>query len=285
MTAPRLRARRLLALLLGLLWVGPAFAEGGRPAILDQAGLEQKLDEQVPLGLHFRDESGSDVELGRYFRDKPVILSLVYYECPMLCTLVLNGLVSSLRTMSLDVGRDFDVVTVSFDARETPELAAKKKQTYLEQYRRPGAADGWHFLTGDQASIDALAQSVGFQFAFDEKSQQFAHAAGIIVLTPQGRVSRYFYGVEYAPRDLRLGLVEASQNKIGSLVDQILLFCFHYDPLTGRYSALSLNIVRAGGALTVLALVAFIALMLRRDRRAGVFVPASPQPPTPSPHS
>ena len=278
-----------------------ALAQGKRPEILDRVGLEQRLDQEIPLGLHFRDEAGRDVELRQYFGERPVLLNLVYYECPMLCTLVLNGVVSALRAMSLDVGRDFEVVTLSFDARDTPELAAKKKRTYLDEYRRPGAEAGWHFLTGDDASIAALAESVGFRFAFDDRTQQFAHAAGIMVLTPQGRISRYFYGVEFAPRDLRLALVEASQNRIGSLVDQVLLFCFHYDPLTGRYSSLTMDAVRIGGVVTVLGLGGFIVVMLRREKKgtrplglgAGSEAPTrtsatpqsltSPQPPTPSP--
>jgi len=291
------RALSIAVLTLALGVCPPALSQSQRPQILDQVGLDQRLDAQVPLDLRFRDESGAEVELRQYFRGKPVIVNLVYYECPMLCTLVLNGLVSSLRAMSLDVGSDFEIVTVSFDAREKTELAARKKQTYLDEYRRPGAEAGWHFLTGDEASIRGLADAVGFRFAYDDATQQFAHAAGIVVLTPQGRVARYFYGVEYAPRDLRLALVEASENRIGSLVDQVLLFCFHYDPLTGRYSALTMNAIRLGGVLTVLALAAVIAVLLRRERAGAVGwglgagkstlpprVPANPQPPAPGPH-
>jgi protein SCO1/2 len=259
-------ARLTMAVMWVVLGTGAAAAQQGMPEILQRTGIDQRLDEQVPLDLTFRDEAGSAVQLRSYFGDKPVILSLVYYECPMLCTLVLNGLVSSLRTMSLDVGRDFEVVTLSFDARETPELAAAKMATYLEQYRRPGAAEGWHFLTGEAAAIEALARAVGFRWEWDEQTQQFAHAAGLVVLTPEGRVSRYFYGVEYPPRDLRLGLVEASENRIGTIVDAVLLYCFHWDPLTGRYSRLTMNAVRAGGIVTVLAMAGFILGMLRRDR-------------------
>jgi len=256
-----------LALILALsLGVSPALAQDGRPEILQRAGIDQKLDAQIPLDLTFRDESGAPVQLKSIFGSKPVIVSLVYYECPMLCTIVLNGMVSAMRAMSIDVGTDFEVLTVSFDPKETPELAAAKKATYLEQYRRPSAARGWHFLTGDEASIRALADAVGFNFEWDERMQQYAHAAGIVIATPQGRVSRYFYGVEYSPRDLRLSLVEASQNRIGSLVDAILLYCFHWDPLTGRYSQLTMNAIRTGGAVTVLAIAVGIFLMLRRER-------------------
>jgi protein SCO1/2 len=181
--------------------------------------------------------------------------------------LVLNGLVSSLRTLSFDVGEQFDIVTVSFDPNDTPELAASKKATYLAEYRRAGAAAGWHFLTGDAATVEALAQSVGFRYRYDPAIKQFAHAAAIMILTPRGRIARYFYGVEYAPRDVRFGLIEAAENRIGTPVDQLLLYCFRYDPHTGTYSAVILNIVRLGGALTVLALLAFMLVGWRRDWR------------------
>jgi len=206
-----------------------------------------------------------------------VLLVPAYYECPMLCTIVLNGVVSALRALPFDVGKEFRVVTFSFNPRETSELAAAKKTTYLEDYRRPGAAAGWHFLTGDEPSIAALTQAIGFRYAWDEASKQYAHASGIVVLTPAGRISHYFFGVEFAPRDLRLALVEASGEHIGSLVDQLLLFCFHYDPATGRYSRVALNAVRAGGVLTLAVLVAFVVLMLRRDAKRA-------RDPAPLPH-
>jgi protein SCO1/2 len=240
------------------------------PAQLQGIGIDQKLDSQVPLDLAFRDETGQPVKLERYFRSgRPVILTLVYYECPMLCTLVLNGLVSALRALSFDAGEQFEIITVSFDPNETPQLAAAKKEAYLAEYRRPGAAEGWHFLTGDAAAIEGLSRSVGFRFRYDQEIQQFAHAAAIMVLTPGGRVARYFYGVEYAPRDLRLGLIEAAENRIGSAVDQLLLYCFRYDPHTGKYSAAILNIVRLGGVLTVLSLAGFVLAAVRRDRPAS----------------
>lgn len=255
-------------LALALLAARPVAAEV--PRGLEDVGIDQRLNEKVPLDLHFRDETGSDVRLGSYFGDKPVILALVYYQCPMLCTLVLNGLVSSLRALSLDAGKDFQVVVVSFDPTETPDLAAAKKATYLEEYRREGAEKGWHFLTGDEKAIRRLTQAVGFRYHYDPTIDQFAHATAITVLTPRGVIARYFYGVEYAPRDVRLGLVEAAHETIGSPVDQLLLFCFHYDVTTGRYSAAVLNLIRLGGVITLLALGGFIFLSRRRDVGAPV---------------
>jgi len=262
------RVRRILVVTLAVLaYAGVADAQDDRPAALRNVTIEQRLNEQVPLDLTFRDETGQPVRLGQYFGQKPVILSLVYYECPMLCTLVLNGLTAALDVLSFNVGREFDVVTVSFSPTETPDLAAAKKRTYLQRYGRPNAEAGWHFLTGDASAITALTQAVGFQYTYDPKLKQYAHAAAIMVLTPQGRIARYFFGVEYAPKDLRLGLVEASHNRIGSLVDQLLLFCYHYDPAAGRYSAVAINIIRAGGVVTVSALATFMIVMFRRDAR------------------
>ncbi|MGH7601733.1 MAG: SCO family protein, partial [bacterium] len=205
------------------------------PPMLREVGIDQKLGTSLPLELAFRDESGQLVPLQQYFGDKPVVLSFVYYECPMLCTQVLNGLLESLKTLSFDVGNQFEVATVSFDPRETSALAAAKKEIYLKQYGRAGAEQGWHFLTGDTASIRRLTQAAGFRYKYDPVTDQFAHASGIMVITPQGKIARYFYGIEYPARDLRLALVEASENKIGSLVDQVLLYCFHYDPSIGKY--------------------------------------------------
>jgi protein SCO1/2 len=248
------------------------------PPQLEDVGIDQKLDAQVPLDLTFRDEAGESVKLDEYFhRGKPVILTLVYYECPMLCTLVLNGLVSALRTLSFDIGKQFEVVTVSFNPQESPQLAAKKKETYLQEYRRPGAENGWHFLTGEGAAVESLARSVGFRYRYDPTIRQFAHGAAIMVLTPKGRVARYFYGVEYAPRDLRLGLIEAAEERIGNRVDQLLLYCFHYDPATGKYSAAVLNIVRLAGVATVVALLGFI-LMNGRGRRPRQRREVAPNP-------
>jgi protein SCO1/2 len=245
----------------------PACADAQLPKSLQGVGFDQRLDAQVPLDLSFRDESGRTVQLGDCFGDRPVILVLAYYRCPMLCTQVLNGLVRALLEVPLDVGRDFNVVTVSFDPRETPELAAAKKKSYLERYGGPGAEAGWHFLTGEQEPISRLTQAVGFRYTYDPVNDQFAHASGIMVLTPQGKVSRYFYDISYSPRDLRLGLVEASNNRIGSASDQVLLFCFHYDPAEGKYGAAVMNLVRIGGVLTILAVGTFICVMWRQERR------------------
>jgi protein SCO1/2 len=208
--------------------------------------------------------------LGDYFGTKPVLLVPAYYECPMLCTLVLNGVVSALRALPFDAGKEFTVVTFSINPRETSALATAKKEKYLEAYRRQGAETGWHFLTGDEDAIARLTRAIGFRYAWDAAQQQYAHASGIVVLTPRGTLARYFYGVDYAPRDLRLALVEAAEERIGSVVDQLLLFCFHYDPATGSYSRIALGAVRVGGGLTLLALVGGIAFLLRRDRRGRV---------------
>ena len=196
-----------------------------------------------------------------------MVLAFVYDECPMLCTQVLNGLASALGVLDQSVGKDFDVVTVSFDPRETSVLAAAKKQAYLERYKRPGADRGWHFLTGDEASIAAITDAAGFRYAWDAETQQFAHASGVIVVTPQGRVSRYLFGIEYAPRDLKFALMESSEGRIGSVVDQVLLYCYHYEPKTGSYSMAAMNTVRLGGALTLVALVGFVVVALRREAR------------------
>ncbi|HYE66586.1 MAG TPA: SCO family protein [Pyrinomonadaceae bacterium] len=239
----------------------------GLPPALRDVRIEQRLNEQVPLELEFLDEAGRTVQLREYFGSKPVVLALVFYECPMLCNQVLNGLVSSLRTLSFDVGKQFEVLTVSFDPRETPAQAAAKKQTYLQQYKRSGAAEGWHFLTGDEASIKRLTEAVGFRYHYDAAKDQFAHASGIMVLTPEGKLSHYFYGIEYAPKDLRLALVESSANKIGSPVDQLLLYCYHYDPATGKYGAVVMNIVRLGGVLTLIGIAALLLLLRGRSWR------------------
>jgi len=238
-----------------------------RPALLRNVGLEQHLYAQLPLALEFRDETGKAVQLGEYFSAKPVILILDYYQCPRLCPLVLDGLLASLRMLVLTVGEQFDVLTVSIDPRDTPAVAAAKKAHYLGRYGRPGAASGWHFLTGEPEAIQRLASAVGFQYTYDAAQDQFAHAAGIVIATPQGILARYFYGINYAPRELRLGLLEAAANTIGSPVDQLLLFCYHYDPATGKYGLAIMNIIRLAGLITVLGLGLFMGVMFRRDRR------------------
>jgi protein SCO1/2 len=246
--------------------VGP-MPTGNSTEVLKKVDIEQKLDSQIPLGLRFRDEVGREVALGDYFKTgKPVVLTLVYYECPMLCNQVLNGEVGAFQTLSFTPGKEFEAVTVSFDEREGPELAAKKKETYLKRYRREGSDAGWHFLTGDKASIDALAQAVGFRFVWDEQSQQFAHASALMVATPQGRLSHYFYGIEYSPKDLRLALVEASEGKIGSPVDSLILYCYHYDPAAGKFAPV-MGVLRAAGVLTVLGVVALLLYLRRVTRR------------------
>jgi protein SCO1/2 len=247
----------------------PPRIEDTRPPALREVAIDQRLDQQVPLDLAFRDESGAPVSLGQYFGTRPVILSLVYYECPMLCTLVLNGLVRALRVLTFDAGREFEIVTVSFNPRETPELAATKKATYLGEYDRPGAAAGWHFLTGDADAITRLTAAVGFHYTYVPEEKQFAHAAVIMVLTPDGRISRYFFGVEYSPRDLRFGLIDAAGRKIGTAVDHLLLYCYRYDPATGKYGVIVMNLMRAGGVVTVLALAGFIFVMRRRETSGG----------------
>ena len=223
---------------------------------------------QTPGIYLFKDEAGRAVTLGEYFGRKPIVLTFVYYECPMLCTEVLNGLESSLRVLNESIGKEFDVITVSFDPKETPVLASGKKKAYLERYQRPEAEAGWHFLTGDQASIDALTKAAGFNYVWDEATHQFAHSSGIVIATPAGKVSRYFFGVEYSTRDLRLGLIEAAEHKIGSVVDQFLLYCYHYDPSMGRYSAAVLNLVRLGGIATVSTFLVFFLAMRRREKQS-----------------
>jgi protein SCO1/2 len=236
-----------------------------RPPRLENVGIEQHLDAQVPPDLTFRDETGETVKLGDYFGRKPLILNLVYYNCTMLCGEALAGLSSAMRLVKFDVGNEFDVVTVSFDPRETPEMAAAKKKDYVGRYRRPNAAAGWHFLTGQPDAINALTKVVGFQYQHDPKSNQYAHATAIMVLTPQGRISCYFYGVDFPPKDLRMGLVEASQGKIGNAVDAVLLYCYHYNPETGKYGAMVANILRLAAAATILVMGVFLFILWRLD--------------------
>jgi protein SCO1 len=236
-----------------------------RPPRLENVGIEQHLDAQVPPDLTFRDETGAAVKLGDYFGRKPLILNLVYYNCTMLCGEALAGLASAMRLVKFDLGNEFDVVTVSFDPRETPEMAAAKKKDYVGRYGRPNAAAGWHFLTGQADSINALTKAVGFQYQYDAKTNQYAHATAIMVLTPQGRISRYFYGVDFPPKDLRMGLVEASQGKIGNAVDAVLLYCYHYDPETGKYGAMVANILRLAAAATILFMGTFLFILWRLD--------------------
>lgn len=240
-----------------------------RPPGLKNVGIEQHLDEQIPANLMFRDETGKAVRLGDYFGDKPLILSLVYYKCPMLCSEVLSGLESAMRVLKFDAGKDYEVLTVSFDPHDTPELATAKKAEYIKRYKRAGAENGWHFLTGDQPSIDALTKAAGFQYEYDPKSGQFAHTTAIMVLTPKGKIAQYYYGVDYAPKDLRLGLVEASQEKIGTVVDEVLLYCYHYDPSTGKYGAIISRILQLAGAATIVILGGLLLILFRRGPAAS----------------
>ena len=237
------------------------------PPPTKDVGFDQKLGDQVPLNLVFKDQEGRTVRLSDYFGKKPVVLNLVYFECPMLCGMAIEGLLRSLRALTFDVGKEFDVLTVSFDSREGPELAKAKRANVLEQYDRPSAEKGWHFLTGDEASIRALTSAVGFRYVWDESQKQFAHATGIVVLTPQGRISRYFFGIEHSTKDLRLGLMDSTSEKIGSLADKMLLMCFHYDPKSGRYTPAITKVLKGGAALTLIGLVSFIVVMLRREKR------------------
>jgi protein SCO1 len=244
-----------------------------RPPGLKNVGIQQNLNDQIPPGLAFRDETGKAVKLGDYFGSKPMILNLVYYKCPMLCSEVLAGLASALKPMKFDVGKDFDVLTVSFDPRETPKDATASKAEYLKRYGHPRAEKGWHFLTGPQESIDALTKAAGFQYEYNQQTGQFAHSTAIIVLTPEGKIAQYYYGVEFPSKDLRLALVQASQNKIGSVVDQILLYCYHYDPAAGKYGLIISRVLRLAGVATMLILGGFIIVMFRRDvahRLSGV---------------
>jgi len=269
--------KRLLLSLALLALAGPLSAQGlapddagdpakAKPGLLSKVGIDQHLNQQVPLHLVFNDESGREVHLGDFFGKRPVILAMVYYECPMLCTQVLNGLVSSLGVLNFDVGREFDVVAVSINPKETPGLAAQKKKTYLDRYKRPQSAAGWHFLTGTDENIKQLAAAVGFRYAYDPDIQQYAHGAGVELLTPKGVISKYFYGIEFSARDIRLGVIEASEEHIGTPIDDFLLLCYHYDPRTGKYGAAAIDAVRIGGVATVLGLGTFLFVSLRKER-------------------
>ncbi len=255
-------------LLILLLSLTNAFAQTADQQIAARAGLEQELNAQVPLDAVFRDEHGNAVKLGTFFANgKPVILALAYYECPNLCTLVLNGLLQTAQDLKFDAGKQYDIVVVSFDPRERPALAAAKKQTYIERYGRAGTAHGWHFLTGEKTAIDRLASSVGYRFSYGEATRQFAHPSAIMVLTPAGKVARYFPGIEYPPREVRLALIDASQERIGSLADRVFLLCFHYNPATGKYGLLIIRVMQFAGIGSAVALGAYIVINLRRDRR------------------
>ena len=236
------------------------------PTALREIGFDQNIDQKLPLDATFRDETGKTVTLGSFYGQRPVLLAFIYYECPMLCTQVLNAMTATISMMSLDAGKDFELVLVGIDPRETPAQAAAKKREYLRRYKRPGAEAGWHFLTGDEPEIKRVAKAAGFRYAWDEQTQQYAHPTGIIVTTPDGRLARYLFGIEYGPRDLNLSLVEASQGKVGSFADQLLLFCYHYDPMTGKYGIYVMRTLRVAGVATVLLIGTFIVVMVRREK-------------------
>lgn len=245
----------------------PGMTSSTIPAPLREIGFDQNIDQHVPLDTPFMDESGRAVELGDYFGTRPVVMVFAYYDCPMLCTMVINALASALDVLSLEPGKDFEIVTVSFDPHDTPATAAAKKAAYIARYKKPGAAAAWHFLTGDQPSIDLLTKAAGFRYVWDKETKQFAHPTGVMVLTPDGRLARYLFGIEYGPRGLRYAIVEASNGKVGSAADSLLLYCYHYDPMTGRYGVAIVRVIRIAAAATVVVLGAFIAVMLRSEKR------------------
>jgi protein SCO1/2 len=240
--------------------------DASRPIPLRDVEFDQRLNSQIPLDLSFTDERGVPVQLRQYFGGKPIILNFVYYKCRDLCPLLLDGIVRTLRAVSFDIGTEFNVLTVSIDPHDSTALAAAQKRDFLARYGRPGSETGWHFLTGEEPAIRKLAEAVGFHYSFDATTGEFAHATGIVLLTPTGKTSRYFYGIEFSPRDVRLGLVEAAEGKIGTPIDQLLLFCYHYDPVTGKYGPFVTNLVRLGGFITAIGLAGFILWMLRRER-------------------
>jgi protein SCO1 len=244
----------------------PGITAATVPAALREIGFDQHLGQPIPLDVLFRDESGSGVRLGQYFSTRPVVLLFAYYDCPMLCTQVINGLSTALGILSLEPGKEFEVVTVSFNPLDTPETARAKKAVYIERYKKPHASEAWHFLTGDQTSIDLLTKAAGFRYAWDAETRQYAHPTGVMVLTPDGRLARYLFGIEYGPRDLRYALVEASAGKVGNAVDTLLLYCYHYDPTTGRYGLVVMRAIRIAAAGTLLLLGGFIVLMIRHEK-------------------
>jgi protein SCO1/2 len=242
----------------------------GMPKVLQEVGIKQNLGAQLPLDTEFKDENGNPVKLGNYFnKNKPVVLALVYYECPMLCNEVLNGLTGSIKGISFDVGKEFDIVAISFDARENdkPNLAKNKKEGYLSRYGRAGAENGWHFLTGTQNSIDAVANAVGFSYVYDEKTEQFAHAGGVMIVTPDGIMSRYYYGIDYEPRQLKFGIMDSAQSKVGNPAEQLLLYCYHYDPSSGKYGLSIMKVIRFAGVATILGMVGMMLVFWRRNKK------------------
>lgn len=240
---------------------------GDRQSPLSRVAIEQKLDSQLPLDAVFQDETGKSAPLGSFFGKRPVVLALIYYNCPMLCTQILNGVVRAAKVLTFKPGKDYDVIALSFDAREKPADAAAKKATYMRDFAHPETAGGWHFLTGGVDQIKRVTDAVGFRYVWDVNTAQFAHASAVYVLTPEGKLSKYFYGIDYSPKDMRFALIEASQHKIGNPVDRILLYCYHFDPHAAKYTPYALGLLRAAGAATVLIFGGFVFISLRRERR------------------
>ena len=271
----RLPAILFMAACILALSTGYSLAQKYSRELQNTIGIDQKLGEQIPMDLTFTNEAGHSVRIGDYFGDKPIVLTLVYYDCPMLCNQVLTSLLRAMNVLAFGIGTEFDVLTVSVDPGETHELAAAKRAEYLKNYRGRDGSNGWHFLTGQQDQIEQLASAVGFRYEYEEQTDQYIHASGIMVLTPAGKLARYFYGIDYPPRDLRWGLVEAADGAIGSAVDQLLLMCYSYDPMTGKYGVYIRNSLRIGAVATVLALGSFVVVMLRRERRGDFQQPQS----------
>ena len=275
MPTMRLPAILIMAACILALSTGYSLAQKYSRELQNTIGIDQKLGDQIPLDLTFTNEAGQSVRIGDYFGDKPIVLTLVYYDCPMLCNQVLTSLLRAMNVLAFGIGTEFDVLTVSVDPGETHELAAAKRAEYLKNYRGRDGSNGWHFLTGQQDQIEQLASAVGFRYEYEEQTDQYIHASGIMVLTPAGKLARYFYGIDYPPRDLRWGLVEAADGAIGSAVDQLLLMCYSYDPMTGKYGVYIRNSLRIGAVATVLALGSFVVVMLRRERRGDFQQPQS----------
>lgn len=275
MPTMRLPAILIMAACILALSTGYSLAQKYSRELQNTIGIDQKLGEQIPLDLTFTNEAGQSVRIGDYFGDKPIVLTLVYYDCPMLCNQVLTSLLRAMNVLAFGIGTEFDVLTVSVDPGETHDLAAAKRAEYLKNYRGRDGSNGWHFLTGEQDQIERLASAVGFRYEYEEQTDQYIHASGIMVLTPAGKLARYFYGIDYPPRDLRWGLVEAADGAIGSAVDQLLLMCYSYDPMTGKYGVYIRNSLRIGAVATVLALGSFVVVMLRRERRGDFQQPQS----------
>ena len=264
-----MKAFAVLIILCALFTNALTQANKAAESVISKIGLDQRLGETVPLDAVFRDGKGRSVRLGDYFGKKPVILALVYYKCPLLCNQVLNGLLSSVRTLKFDAGKEFEIVFVGIDPKETPDIAERKKRSYVASYNRPGAYEGWHFLTGEDEAIKQVASAVGYRYVYLPETGQYAHPAGIMVLTPGGKLGQYFYGIEYSPRDLKLALMESSENRIGSIVDQALLYCFAYDPATGTYGFVILRVLRVLGVITVVLIATYIIYMVRRERSSS----------------